>query len=79
MKTVSGTSEVVGLHGLTLVCFTAAAAGVFIERATYEVKEEDRTFRVCARVRSPYPVSENCQVDISFNITLVPTAGTAGM
>ena len=78
MMTVSGTSEVVGLHGLTFL-FAAAAARVFIEREIYDVKEEDRTFRVCARLRSPYPVSANCQVDISFNITLVPTAGTAGM
>ena len=78
MMTVSGTPEVVGLHGFTFL-FAAAAPRVFIERATNEVKEEDRTIMVCARVRSPYPVSENCQVDISFNISLVPTAGTAGM
>ena len=58
-------------------CFFAAAARVTIERATYEVREQDRTFRICARVRSPYPVSENCPLDFSFRVRVVPTAGTA--
>ena len=58
-------------------CFFAAAARVVIERATYEVKEKDRTFRVCARVRSQFPVSENCHLDFTFNVRLVPTPGTA--
>ena len=57
----------------------AAVARVTIERQSYEVKEEDRTFIVCARVRSPYPVSENCPLPFNFNVRLTHTAGTAGI
>ena len=43
-----------------------------------EVDEDNGTVTVCARVRSPFPVRPDCQLDIQFNVAVVSETGTAG-
>ncbi|CAI8041944.1 Extracellular matrix protein FRAS1, partial [Geodia barretti] len=54
------------------------AARVTIQSSNYRVNEADRRVTICARVRSPFPVSADCELDFSFSVRLVPIAGTAG-
>ncbi|CAI8026694.1 FRAS1-related extracellular matrix protein 2 [Geodia barretti] len=54
------------------------AARVFIQNSNYRVSEADRRVTICAQVRTPFPVSADCELDFSFSVRLVPIAVTAG-
>ncbi|CAI8026684.1 FRAS1-related extracellular matrix protein 2 [Geodia barretti] len=54
------------------------SARVTIQNSNYRVNEADRRVAICAQVRSPFPVSADCELDFSFSVRLVPIARTAG-
>ena len=54
------------------------AARVTIKEQTYTVDEDQRAVNICAVVSSPFPISDDCELDFSFSVRVVPIPGTAG-